>query len=221
MIILLVVIIVQNSYAEFSSQLMNVNSIVTMGKYGEDQLFGEKDIEWIVLAVEENKALLFSRYIIDSMIFSTIDQKGYENSKIREFLNEEFINCFSESEKNSIIPTVVDGSYNEKYETNNEDERTDKIFLLSAKEIDTYFNNLSEIAHDYIMGIGTKYALNRGLQYIDYANGLVFSPYWLRSIGFNYVYAQVVSFNGSVLEDGYFYHRHNCGVRPAMWVKLQ
>ena len=80
-----------------SKELKNakVNSYYIMGKYEQDNNLsnGKEDIEWKILYKDKNKALLYTRYIIDNMRYNDEDVDiTWENSTLRQWLNDEFIN---------------------------------------------------------------------------------------------------------------------------------
>lgn len=73
-------------------------------------------IEWYVVSVEDDRALLLSRYVLEQRRFDA-NPGGWDTSEIREWLNGEFYETsFSENEKELII------------------ESFDNVFLLSTSE---------------------------------------------------------------------------------------
>ena len=93
--------------AAFSSVSAQGKMYVTLGQYEQDNNLsnGPEEIEWLVLAIVDQKALLVSKYGLDTKPFNEIRKEiTWENSTIRNWLNNEFYNnAFSSSEKNKII----------------------------------------------------------------------------------------------------------------------
>ncbi len=135
---------------EVSLENASVGDVVTFGEYEQDGLDynGKEPIEWIVLAKEDQKLLLVSKYGLDygpyndEWIFTT-----WENCTLRRRLNGTFFNeAFSPEEQSLIATTEVsvdvtgdgtDGIYPGK-------DTLDKIFLLSVNEVKKYFPSYSD-----------------------------------------------------------------------------
>lgn len=105
-------------------------------------------IKWKVLDVKYNRALIISRDILREKIFDKkpVDNSDYvplwETSIIRKWLNEEFLNgFFTEEEKKRILVTSNNNNNVEKYDKSIVEAHitTDKVFLLSEEEANTYF----------------------------------------------------------------------------------
>ena len=92
---------------------VQVGSIVTLGSYEQDNNFrdGAEPIEWIVLAAEQDRALLLSLYCLDCIEYNNVSRgwKPWAGSLAREWLNGDFYQAaFSQTEKNSILSTYND-----------------------------------------------------------------------------------------------------------------
>ncbi|MGF7184915.1 putative repeat protein (TIGR02543 family) [Desulfitispora alkaliphila] len=90
-----------------------------------------KPVEWVVVAKNHpgypsNSVTLISKEIIGKHIFNSPADKQWENSDIREWLNDDFYNHFSSDFKNATVTSSV---------YNNEGNTDDKIFLPSATEL--------------------------------------------------------------------------------------
>ncbi|MCL1865910.1 MAG: DUF6273 domain-containing protein, partial [Oscillospiraceae bacterium] len=130
----------------------------------------------------------------------------WEYSSIRNYLNSEYYNTFNADEQSRIVETMVINSDNPDRGTAGGNNTTDKIFLLSIDEVNSYFSDKnSRIAYN--------------------ANGRV-SWWWLRSPGFGSSQAAYVTSNGGVrLDDVSTYNSYSVnnddgGVRPALWLNL-
>lgn len=184
--------------------------VVTYGAYEQDNNLdnGVEAIEWVVLECDGNKALVISKYCIEWLPFhNTFTEVGWKNSSIRSWLNNTFLDAaFTMEEKTSIISTQ---NINPDFYDDSESERnwlgttTDRIFLLSSSEADTYFSSDSDRYAE-----GTEYVCNKGNSASWY--------WWLRS-------ANNIKYAGFVSEGELGYGEEvdrNMGIRPAMWIEV-
>ena len=178
---------------------------------------GSEEIEWIVLAKEENRILVISRYALIAKRFnSERTAVVWESSSIRKWLNEDFLNVAFSAEEQAYIPTVtVSADPNPDYSVDPGNDTEDRIFLLSAKEADRYFNG--EYSR---MCAPTAYAAAQGVATDDYftVDGAAACWWWLRSPGSESDKAAGIHFNGADFFDGNHVEVANNGVRPAMWI---
>jgi len=186
-----------------------VGNTVKMGKYETNNKIGSlEQIEWTVLAVESNRVLLISKYVLDAKSFSNIDGDiVWEQSSIREWLNGDFYSdAFSAEEKGKILSTEIkDGLAPHTISIK------DKVFLLSVEEAQKYFSG------NAVRGTTpTKYAAARGA---EVATGRTNVEWWLRTNGKELSSAATVKDTGSINESGRDNEVTWCGVRPAMWIK--
>ncbi len=211
---------------------------VAFGRYpqtaeGNDQT----PIEWLVLEVQGNKALLLSRYGLDAKPYN---EKGvditWEKSTLRGWLNGEFLKkAFSSTEQKAILTTNVDNSRSQGYSeyiTSGGNNTQDKIFLLSYAEAHQYFavehysyyqdstgkynfTNVSSRVRPTAYAIKNGVIVNRNYQT---AEGGSAGWWWLRSLGRTRRNAADISSDGSLSYGGVNDDR-GC-VRPALWVNL-
>lgn len=187
----------------FFEDTLTVGAHVTFGSYEQDGNTdnGAEEIEWRVLAVKDDKALLLAEYLLDCQKYN---EKAWENvtwetCTLRTWLNEDFYNAaFSPEEQAAIATTSFDG-----YE--------DKLFLLDKKGAETYFSAKKER-----MGIPTEYAMQQGVLKNDNGAGL----WWLSSSTYAGYRADIISRGGGINEFGSRTHDDWLGVRPVMWVEL-
>jgi len=192
-----------------------VGDIITLGKYEQDNNMsnGKEDIEWIVLDKKEGKLFVVSKYILDCRRYYNrpFEDITWEESRIREWLNDGFINSsFSESEK-AMIPTVtVDADDNKLYSNDFVKPTEDKVFLLSTSESEKYFKSATDRK-----GYLTAYATAN----CAYEDDIDSYEWWLRSHASSDYSATFVNILGSADRQG-----RNvinvCGVRPALWINL-
>ena len=198
----------------------NEDEVIILGSYyGGDYVINKdarEPIEWIVLAREENKALIVSKYAIDCKRYNEKNASvTWESSTIRKWLNNEFINCaFNSSEQDKIQLTCVKNPDNTEYGTEGGNDTSDKIFLLSIDEVMKYFkDNRARMCKP------TIYATSQGAyEECEYEVG--YGLWWLRSPGVQQNRAAVISCGGLIGARGDFVHCTGCGVRPAMWVDV-
>ena len=204
-----------------------VGDVVTYGRYPQKKGgTDETPVEWIVLDVRENKALLLSQYALDSKPYN--DQTTtvtWETCTLRAWLNGEFLSmAFSKGERKAILTTVVDNSESQiraGWNAIGGNDTRDQIFLLSYGEAKTYlgFNGSSSMSP---RAIQTPYAKMRsGQSFGTYKQES--GNWWLRSPGRLQNYAAIVQSDGSegfVQVGHYEYTSDATFVRPALWIDL-
>ncbi len=212
-----------------------IGNTVKFGAYEQDNNVsnGCEAIEWIVVDIEDNKALLLTKYIIDNKPFneSDIEDVTWENSTIRKWLNDDlYKTAFSESEKSLICPVInqtdcilMNGIYYIETE--------DKVFLFSNDDLKEYYDyekynytSMNDINDTYtygeaVAGIGTEYACAQGLDVVLHDG---YSSWWLRSDAANteYDYTKIVDHEGYVRDHGYDSNNSD-GIRPAIWITIE
>lgn len=199
----------------------NVGGYIKLGTYEQNGEIGDgkEDIEWLVLKISDNKALVISRYVIDCQPYqeeyARFDNVTWEESDIRIWLNNSFLNTsFTEAEKDMIGITVVPAHKNPAYERSPGpgNATNDKIFLLSAIEADELFSSYNERQCK-----PTAYADTNGAN-VDSDNGN--SWWWLRTPGKTLGDTTYIKSNGIISTYGEFVIYSSGGVRPAMWIDL-
>ena len=202
---------------------MTKGEIITFGHYEQDNNLsnGVEPIEWIVLDVQDGKALLLSRYALDAIAYHSVsDDITWENCTLRRWLNNDFRNsAFSAKEQQAILTTDVDNSNAQGYgrwNTDGGNNTRDRIFLLSYHEaFDLYFSN-----DEARMCVPTDFAVANGAwtSSVYKVNGRKTGAGWLRSPGCNQSYGAIVDGDGS---RGYYTVSYDGNViRPALWVNL-
>lgn len=174
---------------------IDVNGPVILGR------FQDEDIEWIVLDVQDGKALLLSKYCIDSRVFNSRERDiSWKLCILRTWLNSDFYkSAFTSGEKKIILNTELP-----------EDGVTDRIFILSGDEVMKYLPDPDGVYKAY----PTKYAMERGVVInIDNSCG-----WWVRTSGLVDTHAWVF---GSGQGEYVPVNKDCYGVRPAMWVSLE
>ena len=225
-------------------QKVSVGDIITFGTYEQDNLtiFGPEPIEWIVLDVQDGKALLLSRYGLYPKPYNTDwVYVTWEDCTLRTWLNDDFLNeAFNPEEQSSILITEVDNSDAQGFDwttvegdgTTGGNNTEDRIFLLSCAEADRYLgvkcHNIDAGDNVQSRVAPTKYAISNRA-FADYgdedraacktSDGKRAGWWWLRSPGDYQANAAVVSQFGSFTTK-YADNEFIC-VRPALWVNLE
>lgn len=236
--------IVQCNYSEmgdsYEDEIYEKYDSVNLGTQKTGFLCLEKNpIEWIVLAKDDKKVLLLSKYIVDCKPFDYVDianldkmseekknnykSINWENSSLRKWLNNDFYdNCFSSNERKKIIETYL-------YDV----DTVDRIFCLSESEYKKYFFN--DEYYDKLQGtqgLNTYFngATKRNKIAMSYDKNKYIPEndtyeYWLRDedinkkeYGIEFGTTKIVNYYGDINFD--VNHNEFCGVRPAMWVSL-
>lgn len=193
-------------------QATTVGDTVHFGKYEQDydESNGAEDIEWLVLAKENNKLFVISKYALDRWRCNTASEGViWENCTLRTWLNYDFLNnTFSAQEQAAIALTTVTADKNPEYDTAPGNDTKDKVFLLSVNEVNKYLP--SDSARQCKL---TAYAAGKPERAGDSCS------WWLRSPGERQGSLHYVYNNGKV-QSGIDPLFPSAGVRPAMWINL-
>ncbi|MBP3647455.1 MAG: hypothetical protein J6K55_13645, partial [Clostridia bacterium] len=194
----------------------SIGDYITFGAYEQDANIGngKEDIEWQVLAKENNRLLVISWYALDAKPYNeTFTSVTWETSTLRKWLNNDFLNAAFGSTEQAMIPTVtVSADKNPDYSTKPGNATQDKVFLLSIPEVNKYFT--SDNARKCKP---TAYAKKQGV----YTNDSGWCWWWLRSPGRYRSSAAYVLSDGGVIEYGYGVFSAGGAVRPALWINLE
>ena len=187
--------------------------IVQFGRYPQTTE-GNDDtmIEWQVLDRDGRNALLISRYGLDVQPYTCPHaQVTWEQCTLRIWLNDTFANrAFSQKEQQAILMTTVANGSDEGYwKTDGGNDTQDKIFLLSYRQAEQYFD----------VTIDNDENMKSRMQPTDYAlaHGAGKRGWWLRSQGPEQDTAARVYSVGALDYD--FTGFEEC-VRPALWVNI-
>ena len=197
-----------------------------LGTYEQDndESNGPEKIEWIVLAKEDDRLLVLSKYALDFQQYNTRMMKiTWDSCSLRKWLNDSFLNtAFREDEKANIPTVVVSADKNPDYSASPGIDTRDRVFLLSIPEFDEYYSSDAAIQCK-----PTAYAKSLGCLISE--KGTCW--WWLRSPGgyaSNYSYwgggatyrASLVTTAGSVNTYGYTVSDY-AAIRPAMWIEIK
>ena len=192
-----------------------VGSYVIFGAYEQDNKTsnGKEAIEWLVLAKENNRLLVISRYALDCKPYNTKRTNvTWETCTLRTWLNKDFLNAAFSSAEQAMIPKMtVSADKNPSYSTDPGKATQDKVFLLSITEANKYFK--TDSARQCKL---TAYADAQGA----YADSSGFGWWWLRSPGYYPGLATRVYADGGVSDYGYYVEYDLSAVRPALWIEI-
>jgi hypothetical protein len=210
--------------------LAGLESLVTFETaVGDIVHFGE--YQWRVLDVQDGRALIITRNVVERRAFSNRDVTGditWATSDIRTYLNGEFYNSFSESDRARIVPTDNTTSNNQWFATSGGTSTLDNIFLLSLCEVVKYYGDSGQLqnrpSNNFATGdfiISDQYNTSRiaaheaGFEGVGFGEG-----WWLRSPGQRSGYAAVVGIDGDIRVSGSFTDFSGLWIRPALWLEL-
>lgn len=204
-------------------EMPQIGGTVYWGRYEQDNNTwnGKERIAWTVLDIRDGKALLISRYGLDCQPYNKkLEDVTWENSSIRSWLNDQFYNnAFSADEQSAIILTHVDNSKAQigSVSADPGKDTTDRLFLLSALEADTYFSNDRERCCE-----PTLYAQEQGVYTglsVNKVDGKWMGAWWLRTPGYFNIAAAKVLIGGVINYQSHVITEHTA-IRPACWVDL-
>ncbi|WP_406546050.1 DUF6273 domain-containing protein, partial [Succinimonas sp.] len=172
----------------------------------------KEPIEWLVLEVNGNEALLVSRYALDCCPYNDdwMGEITWEECFLRRFLNIEFLTrAFSGEEMRRIKLSEVVNDNNPDFGVSGGNNTRDRIFCLSLTEARCYFKNIAERQCQV-----TEYARCQGAWTMNDGYGM----WWLRSPSSSQEAAAFVLKDGSLSLDsnGYGMFRTKVAVRPAL-----
>jgi TolA-binding protein len=209
---------IEDTVKELRQQLMEnmeVGNTVVFGEYEQDgdSSNGREMLEWIVLDVEEDRALLISKYVIDAYRFdSSLETIYWENSEIRFWLNEIFVgNAFYQESPSDILPATVISHYLDEDPDDDIEadayETTDRLFLLSIDEVERYYPT------EQTRTVMATQAVRNGEVLLEDDGH---SGWWLRDAGEDGTTYYIWGYDGSIVTS---MNSIMQGIRPAMWIR--
>lgn len=193
----------------------NIGDIITLGNYEQDANLqnGKEIIEWKIITIKNNRVLLLSKYCIEYLQYHSEDvAMTWEQSDLRDWLNNNFYNqSFSNNEKSLILEVLNETpDYNDLRFVEGGNNTYDKVFLLSAKEVNQYTTKNERKT------VATPYVKQKGIYVRDNDGN---SPWCLRSPGAFENYVAYVNWTGDInYAPSFVYHYQ--GVRPAVWIDI-
>ena len=168
-----------DSMSCFPSLEVGLGDIVTFGHYYLTDDETPEEITWRVLERDEDSMLLMSELALENHNFSeTEDRVTWETSEMRRWLNRDFKNqIFTAAEQACIMDSKVTADANPRPGSDQGNDTTDKLYLLSVSEVDHYFASDSERR---IRPTQRVKKANKGNRIVDPYNNTVF--WWLRTM---------------------------------------
>jgi hypothetical protein len=200
---------------------MQIGDTISFGSY-----------KWRVLDIQKNAVLIITEDIIEERPYhDKYVGITWADCSLRKYLNGEFYDKFSETDKSKIIPVKNQNPDNQWYGTKGGLDTRDSIFLLLLEEVMCqYFGDSS--AKLYNPGKNQRYWFERkdanNSRRIARPEGKEWvSWWWLRSPGRVAVKAVYIHGDGNIGIQGNNILKGNIGdgkciggVRPALWLKL-
>ena len=201
---------------------MQVGDKISFGSY-----------EWRVLDIQNNTALIITEYIIEQRAYhNAYKDITWADCSLRKYLNSEFCDRFSATEKSRIIPVLNKNPDNQWYGTKGGTDTQDSIFLLSIEEtVCRYFGDSSSKL--YNPGKNQRYWFERKDKNNSKRIARLESRkegswwWWLRSPGRVSIKAVYIHGDGNIGIQGNNILKGNIsdgeckgGVRPALWLKF-
>lgn len=194
----------------------HVGSVITFGSFPQGKNGEQKPINWLVLDITDNQALLIT---VDCLMRSGYcdPQKAYGNpwylawgnSVAREMCNGYFA---------KFLPAAnyMPKSYTDRYP---EMTCSDKVFLLSEEEVRRFLpdeNMRRALVSDYLLSQGEKAAT-------AYEDTKKFASWWIlphEESNSNASYPQAVLFNGQIQYHGRNIMHTDFTIRPCVRVEI-
>ncbi len=217
--ILLILLTVCLLLSSAAADVLAAGDIIVFGTYEQDNVLenGPEPIEWKVLLVEEDEALLITVMGLDAVPYhEPYEDVTWANSSLRVWLNGTFLDsAFSEEEKAMLAPSLLDNEDNSSFRIPGGESTEDLVFILSASECKKYLTPaanriLKPTAYAEEMGV---HAMTKG----KYAGNCW---WWMRIPGNNHDMAGYVKDDGTLFYKGIDVDYLSAAVRPALRIRL-
>ncbi len=200
-------------------------------KIGSILSFG--DYSWRVLDIQNNAALVITEEIIEQRSYhDAYKEITWADCSLRRYLNSEFYDKFSATDKSRIIPVLNKNPDNQWYGSKGGADTRDSIFLLSLEEVCKYFGDSSSKLHN--PGKNQRYWFERKDENNSKRLARLLGKegcwwWWLRSPGrVNVKAVYIFGTDGNIGIQGNNILKGNLsdgkctgGVRPALWLNSE
>ena len=172
-----------------------INEIYTMGRWKD------KPLEWLVLDVEPDRALLITKDCLLQAPYNEIKAAmTWAECSLRNNLLPQLLKQIFDDKERERVLLWKNRNPNSARGIPGGTDTDDKLFLLSIDEAKKYFlYNKARAAH-----------LNGNAEF-----------WWLRSPGVSSYDVVYINLDGGILDTGTRVRRSNVSVRPAFWLNLQ
>ncbi len=201
---------------EGSALALKVGDEFSLGLFPQSGITLEPDapIQWTVLDVQDNQALVISKSCLLTLPFHDSDEDvTWENCHLRSYLNGSFYrNVFSDDQRNCIIAANIQTENSGSYGTFGGNDTVDYVFLLSTQEAEWYTSTGALAAYCE----ATEYAIRAGA---GHKGKSIY--WWTRTPGkYQNHFAVVDTRGGNVFPHGDRVGCEDNTVRPAMWIDI-
>ena len=202
---------------------MNIGDIITFGNYS-----------WKVLETKEDKILLITDQIIEQRDYHNRKQPvTWEQSEIRYYLNNGFLDRFGSSDQDKILTSQIKNPDNPWYGSVGGADTLDRVFLLSMDECVRYYFGDSSRLLDHPKP-NQRYWFDRKDENNAKRMALFMDSgwwWWTRTPGKNNKVAVYIHGDGNIGIQGngisktsfntlhHLTKSNQGGVRPAVWIK--
>ena len=192
-----------------------VGQEIYFGDYEQvrNQVNGKEPIKWIVLKIDNGKALLISKYALNCNQYHDKNENvKWDDCFLRKWLNRRFIyEAFSMDQQKLILKSQVTDNGNPQFNIEPGIDTSDKIFLLSTEEAEQLFPS-----RESRQCAPTNYAKIHGAFVGNNGNALWF----LRTSGSTNNRVAYVNTGGKVDYKGTCVVSRDFCIRPAMWIEI-
>ena len=218
------------STGEQGQYVVNAESNDTV-QVGDIIVFG--DYEWLVLEVNAETMLIITKNIIFRKPFhNTWEGVTWEESTLRHYLNNDFLDTFTEAERKRILPNATQTPDNWWWRTRGGNYTTDYIFLLSIEEVLRFFGDNGQMMMPvpYFPWRRTRISDEYNPNRVAFCRDGIAESWWLRSPGFDYDFIAfvfhdgIISIDGGLIVTGHGHWRYYSpvigGVRPVLLLDM-
>lgn len=199
--------------------------VTAFGAYEQDADNGNgpEALEWTVLEVQDDRALLLTRDILRPISYhDKYEETVWEDCSLRKWLNGEFLEeTFSEEEQERILTVSNENPDNPGMDSHGCGITKDRVFLLRIEEYSAYMRTEED---RFVTGSAEPTAYARTLHLEaddDQGDDPGKACWWLRTSGSDQYSAAFVDRDGSIHAAGaQVSHDTYCGLRPAVWVRI-
>lgn len=221
---------IQTGYFVYAPKVDGVKQAEQYYMQNGDNLYLVEPLQWMVLETSGSDSVIISNKIIDGgrKYSDLYGECTWATSSMRNWLNGtgaydvnngenyktqlNFINrAFTESEISKIKSVNLKTADNALYKTDGGEDTTDKIYLLSKSEFETYFQKEGSLFN--ATAYATDYAKARGVVTGKDSEAI----WWLRDPGMK-TYMLGVNRAGTVDDGGYKVSDTEEGIRPVLKV---
>lgn len=203
-------------------------------KAGDYVEFG--NYNWQVLEVKGGKGLIISERVLDYRPYNNeAEGTTWAECDLREYLNNDFLQSFSDDEK-KLIASVKNENPDNPWDFRKQDgnnmtdggaDTEDSVFLLDIDEVIKYYSKDGKDSMIYESQLGEReekfsdgYEEQRKAYFLSGSISDPRSVSWiLRTPGMYQDAVAYVGISGAIDVGGVWVEDERCGIRPAMWIK--